>query len=152
MQVRGAGHRLDAMVRVVAPVDVSDKQRDFEIDSHLVAISDTGAEMHDLAIEPADAKIKATLVRQMITAQIPVIVSTSGEFADGKKLEKAECVPEKVNILAEPSLVHSIVALHTKNVDLSQLRSDSTIDVELELPERVMCETKTVTVRFITED
>ena len=99
-----------------------------------------------------DAKIKATLVRQMITAQIPVIVSTSGEFADGKKLEKAECVPEKVNILAEPSLVHSIVALHTKNVDLSQLRSDSTIDVELELPERVMCETKTVTVRFITED
>ena len=152
VQVRGAGHRLDAMVRVVAPVDVSDKQRDFEIDSHLVAISDTGAEMHDLAIEPADAKIKATLVRQMITAQIPVIVSTSGEFADGKKLEKAECVPEKVNILAEPSLVHSIVALHTKNVDLSQLRSDSTIDVELELPERVMCETKTVTVRFITED
>lgn len=152
VQVRGAGHRLDAMVRVVAPVDVSDKQRDFEIDSHLVAISDIGAEMHDLAIEPADAKIKATLVRQMITAQIPVIVSTSGEFADGKKLEKAECVPEKVNILAEPSLVHSIVALHTKNVDLSQLRSDSTIDVELELPERVMCETKTVTVRFITED
>lgn len=56
VQVRGAGHRLDAMVRVVAPVDVSDKQRDFEIDSHLVAISDTGAEMHDLAIEPADAK------------------------------------------------------------------------------------------------
>ena len=73
-------------------------------------------------------------------------------IADGKKLEKAECVPEKVNILAEPSLVHSIVALHTKNVDLSQLRSDSTIDVELELPERVMCETKTVTVRFITEN
>ena len=49
-------------------------------------------------------------------------------------------------------MVHSIVALHTKNVDLSQLRSDSTIDVELELPERVMCETKTVTVRFITKD
>ena len=87
----------------------------------------------------------------MITAQIPVIVSTSGELRR-QKLEKAECVPEKVNILAEPSLVHSIVALHTKNVDLSQLRSDSTIDVELELPERVMCETKTVTVRFITED
>lgn len=69
-----------------------------------------------------------------------------------KSLKRLNVCPKKVNILAEPSLVHSIVALHTKNVDLSQLRSDSTIDVELELPERVMCETKTVTVRFITED
>ncbi len=152
VQVHGAGHRLDSMVKVVAPVDVSEKERDFEVQSHLVAISDTGAEMHDVVIEPADAKIKATLVRQMITVEVPVLVSTTGELADGKTLEKAVCEPEKVKILAEPSLAHSIVALHTKEVDLSRLRSDGTADVELELPPRIMCDTKTVTVRFITED
>lgn len=150
--VRGAGHRLDAMVKVIAPVDVSEKQRDFEVQSHLVAISDTGAEMHDLSIEPAEAKIKATLVRQMITAELPVIVSTTGELADGRKLTKAECVPAKVSILAEPSVVHSMVALHTKSVDLSKLNSDSVVDVELDVPDKVMCETKTVSVKFITED
>mgnify|MGYP000038967100 FL=1 len=150
--VRGAGHRLDALVKVVAPVDVSEKERDFEVQSHLVAISDTGAEMHDLAIEPAEAKIKATLVRQMITTELPVIVSTTGELADGKKLVKAESTPAKVSILAEPSVAHSLVALHTKQVDLSRLRSDGTVDVELDLPPHVMCGTKTVTVKFVTED
>lgn len=149
--VRGAGHRLDAMVKVVAPVDVSEKERDFEVQSHLVAISDTGAEMHDLVIEPADVKIKASLVRQMITTEIPVLAVTSGEFADGKKLVKAECDPEEVSILAEPSVAHSLVNIHTKNIDLSGLRSDAVVPVELELPNKVMCETKTVNVRFITE-
>ena len=132
VQVRGAGHRLDAMVRVVAPVDVSDKQRDFEIDSHLVAISDTGAEMHDLAIEPADAKIKATLVRQMITAQIPVIVSTSGELPTAKSLKRLNVCPRKL-IFWQNLRWYTALLRCTPKCGLSQLRSDSTIDVELEL-------------------
>ena len=151
VEVRGASHRLDAMVKVVAPVDVSEKERDFELDSHLVAISDTGAEMHDLAIEPATAHIKASLVRQMITAELPVLVSTTGELADGAKLVKAVAEPERVKILAEPSVAHSIVAVHTKQVDLSRLRADSKVDVELDLPNKVMCDTKTVTVHLETE-
>ena len=61
-------------------------------------------------------------------------------------------MPAKVSILAEPSVVHSMVALHTKSVDLSKLNSDSVVDVELEVPDKVMCETKTVSVKFITED
>lgn len=151
VEVRGASHRLDAMVKVVAPVDVSEKERDFELDSHLVAISDTGAEMHDLAIEPATAHIKASLVRQMITAELPVLVSTTGELADGAKLVKAVAEPERVKILAEPSVAHSIVAVHTKQVDLSRLRADSKVEVELDLPNKVMCDTKTVTVHLETE-
>lgn len=150
--VRGAGHRLDALVKVVAPVDVSEKQRDFELQSHLVAISDTGAEMHDVVIEPAEASIKATLVRQMITAEVPVLVSTTGTLANGKTLVKAEAEPAKVTILAEPSVAHTVVAVHTKEVDLSRLRADGTADVELELPSRVMCNVKTVKVKFVTEN
>lgn len=150
--VRGAGHRLDALVKVVAPVDVSDKGRDFELQSHLIAISDTGAEMHDLVIEPAEVNIKATLVRQMVTSEVPVLVSTTGTLADGRKLVKAEADPAKVSILVEPSVAHTVVALHTKEVDLSRLRSDSTVDVELELPPRVLCNVKTVKVKLVTEE
>lgn len=149
--VRGAGHRLDSMVKVVAPVDVSEKQRDFEMQSHLVAISDTGAEMHDLVIEPGDVSIKASLVRQMISTELPVVVTMTGELADGKKLVKAVSDPEKVSILAEPSVAHSMVSIHTKEVDLSRMRSDGTIEVELDLPDKVMSDTKRVRVSFVTE-
>ena len=149
--VRGAGHRLDSMVKVVAPVDVSEKQRDFEMQSHLVAISDTGAEMHDLVIEPGDVSIKASLVRQMISTELPVVVTMTGELADGRKLVKAVSDPEKVSILAEPSVAHSMVSIHTKEVDLSRMRSDGTIEVELDLPDKVMSDTKRVRVSFVTE-
>lgn len=148
--VRGAQHRLDAMVKVIAPVDVSDKADSFELQSRMVAMSDTGAEMHDLTITPAEASIKATLVRQMITAQVPVVVSTSGELADGRRAQ-VECTPGTVKILAEPSVLQSIINVHTKNVDLSTVTLDENMEVELELPQRVYSTDSSVTVRVTAE-
>ena len=72
--VKGATHRINEMARVVAPVDVSERENDFQVESTLIAMSANGLEMHDLQISPAKAQLKASLVLQMITYEEPVVV------------------------------------------------------------------------------
>lgn len=50
--VKGATHRINEMARVVAPVDVSERENDFQVESTLIAMNKSGLEMSDLQITP----------------------------------------------------------------------------------------------------
>lgn len=149
--VKGAKHRIHEMERVVAPIDVSERENDFQVESTLIAMSKNGLEMPDLQILPAKAQVKASLVRQMITVELPVVVETTGTLTGGMKLKRAISEPETVKLTAEPSILQNITEVKTHPVELSNFSTNSNIEAILLLPEKTMADTHTVKVHIEAE-
>ena len=148
--VKGASHRINEMGRVVA-VDVSERENDFQVESTLIAMSNSGLEMPDLQITPAKAQVKATLVRQMITVEVPVVVETTGKLTGGMSMKRALSEPATVKLTAEPSVLQNITEVKTQPVDLGKFSTDGNVEAVLLLPEKTMADTHTVKVHIEAE-
>ena len=146
--VRGATHRLKNINKVVAPVDVTDQKDNFQTVSDLVAVNDNGYDIPNMKIIPASVTVEATMVRQMITVDVPVKVIMKGNLPDGVNVSKVEVVPKQVRITAPPSVLKDLAEVKTKPVDVSLLTGSITMAAELDLPEKVIPETSSVQVIF----
>ena len=149
--LRGATHRIDKVNKVVAPIDVTDHSGDFQAESELVAVSDDGYDIPNMKIIPERVMVHATMVSQMLSVDIPVKLVVSGELPKGVTVTKTEILPEKVRITAPPSLLNELKAINTKPVDVSKLAGSTAVAAELDLPEKVLPEVRTVQIRLSVE-
>lgn len=149
--LRGATHRIDKVNKVVAPIDVTDHSGDFQAESELVAVSDDGYDIPNMKIIPERVMVHATMVSQMLSVDIPVKLVVSGELPKGVTVTKTEILPEKVRITAPPSLLKELKAINTKPVDISKLAGSTAVAAELDLPEKVLPEVRTVQIRLSVE-
>ena len=149
--LRGATHRIDKVNKVVAPIDVTDHQGDFQSESELVAVSDDGYDIPNMKIIPERVMVQATMVSQMLSVDIPVKLVVSGELPKGITVTKSEILPENVRITAPPSVLKELKAINTKPVDVSKLEGSMVVAAELDLPEKVIPELRTVQIRLSVE-
>ena len=149
--LRGATHRIDKVNKVVAPIDVTDHQGDFQSESELVAVSDDGYDIPNMKIIPERVMVQATMVSQMLSVDIPVKLVMSGELPKGIIVTKSEVLPDKVRITAPPSMLKELKAINTKPVDVSKLEGSMEVAAELDLPEKVIPELRTVQIRLSVE-
>lgn len=149
--LRGATHRIDKVNKVVAPIDVTDHQGDFQSESELVAVSDDGYDIPNMKIIPERVMVQATMVSQMLSVDIPVKLVMSGELPKGIIVTKSEVLPDKVRITAPPSMLKELKAINTKPVDVSKLEGSMVVAAELDLPEKVIPELRTVQIRLSVE-
>ena len=149
--LRGATHRIDKVNKVVAPIDVTDHSGDFQAESELVAVSDDGYDIPNMKIIPERVMVQATMVSQMLSVDMPVKLVVSGELPKGITVTKSEILTDKVRITAPPSLLKELKSINTKPVDVSKLMGSIVVAVELDLPEKVIPELRTVQVRLSVE-
>ena len=149
--LRGATHRIDEVNKVVAPIDVTDHQGDFQTESELVAVSEDGYDIPNMKIIPERVMVQATMVSQMLSVDIPVKLVMSGELPKGIIVTKSEVLPDKVRITAPPSMLKELKAINTKPVDVSKLEGSMVVAAELDLPEKVIPELRTVQIRLSVE-
>ena len=149
--LRGATHRIDKVNKVVAPIDVTDHQGDFQSESELVAVSEDGYDIPNMKIIPERVMVQATMVSQMLSVDIPVKLVMSGELPKGIIVTKSEVLPDKVRITAPPSMLKELKAINTKPVDVSKLEGSMVVAAELDLPEKVIPELRTVQMRLSVE-
>ena len=149
--LRGATHRIDKVNKVVAPIDVTDHQGDFQSESELVAVSEDGYDIPNMKIIPERVMVQATMVSQMLSVDIPVKLVMSGELPKGIIVTKSEVLPDKVRITAPPSMLKELKTINTKPVDVSKLEGSMVVAAELDLPEKVIPELRTVQIRLSVE-
>lgn len=149
--LQGATHRIDKVNKVVAPIDVTDHDGSFSAESNLVAVSDDGYDIPNMKILPARVMVEASMVRQMLTVELPVELVLSGELPKGVKVSRTEIAPEKVRITAPPSVLNGLLSIKTKPLDVSQITASTAPVVELNLPDKVLPEISTVQVKISIE-
>lgn len=149
--LRGATHRIDKVNKVVAPIDVTDHTGSFQAESELVAVSDDGYDIPNMKIIPDRVMVQATMVSQMLSTNVPVKPVMSGTLPDGVVVTKTEIVPESIRVTAPPSVLKDLKEVKTKPVDISKLTGSSAVAAEVELPEKVIPEIRTVQIKISVE-
>lgn len=149
--LRGATHRIDKVNKVVAPIDVTDHTGSFEAESDLVAVSDDGYDIPNMRIIPERVMVQATMVSQMLSTHVPVKLVMTGELPKGVVVTKTEIIPESIRITAPPSVLKELKEVKTKPMDISTLDGSVVSAVELDLPEKLIPELRTVQVRISVE-
>lgn len=149
--LRGATHRIDKVNKVVAPIDVTDHTGSFEAESDLVAVSDDGYDIPNMRIIPERVMVQATMVSQMLSTHVPVKLVMTGELPKGIVVTKTEILPESIRITAPPSVLKELKEVKTKPMDISKLDGSVVSAVELDLPEKLIPELRTVQVRISVE-
>lgn len=149
--LRGATHRIDKVNKVVAPIDVTDHTGSFEAESDLVAVSDDGYDIPNMRIIPERVMVQATMVSQMLSTHVPVKLVMIGELPKGIVVTKTEILPESIRITAPPSVLKELKEVKTKPMDISKLDGSVVSAVELDLPEKLIPELRTVQVRISVE-
>lgn len=149
--LRGATHRIDKVNKVVAPIDVTDHTGSFEAESDLVAVSDDGYDIPNMRIIPERVMVQATMVSQMLSTNVPVKLVMTGELPEGIVVTKTEILPESIRITAPPSVLKELKEVKTKPMDISKLDGSVVSAVELDLPEKIIPELRTVQVRISVE-
>ena len=149
--LRGATHRIDKVNKVVAPIDVTEHTGSFEAESDLVAVSDDGYDIPNMRIIPERVMVQATMVSQMLSTNVPVKLVMTGELPKGIVVTKTEILPESIRITAPPSVLKELKEVKTKPMDISKLDGSVVSAVELDLPEKIIPELRTVQVRISVE-
>lgn len=149
--LRGATHRIDKVNKVVAPIDVTDHTGSFEAESDLVAVSDDGYDIPNMRIIPERVMVQATMVSQMLSTHVPVKLVMTGELPKGIVVTKTEILPESIRITAPPSVLKELKEVKTKPMDISKLDGSVVSAVELDLPDKLIPELRTVQVRISVE-
>lgn len=146
VEIRGAANQIAKISRVIAPVDVTDKDGNFESESNLVAINDDGYDVPDMTISPNRVTVKATMMPQMLTVNLPVQFVHEGNVADGFEIKSAATEPAKIKISAAPSKLKGVTVIKTKPLNVAKLNTNSNPIVELALPEGAIADTNVVKV------
>lgn len=149
--LRGATHRIDKVNKVVAPIDVTDHTGSFQAESDLVAVSDDGYDIPNMRIIPERVMVQATMVSQMLSTNVPVKLVMTGELPKGIVVTKTEILPESIRITAPPSVLKELKEVKTKPMDISKLDGSVVSAAELDLPEKIIPELRTVQIRISVE-
>lgn len=144
VEIRGAANQIAKISRVIAPIDVTDKNGNFEAESNLVAINDEGYDVPDMTIIPNRVTVKATMMPQMLTVELPVHVEYEGSVADGYEIKSAIIEPVKIKISAAPSKLKGMTVIKTKPLNITKLKANSNPIVELDLPDGSIADTNMV--------
>ena len=147
--LRGATHRIDKVNRVVAPIDISNHTGSFQTESELVAVSDDGYDIPNMRIIPERVMVQANMVSQMHSLDIPVKLVMSGDLPAG--IVVTEIAPESIRVTAPPSVLKELKDVKTKPVDVSKLNGSTVVAAELDLPEKVIPERRTVQIKISVE-
>lgn len=128
----------ESAVNRVAKLVVSDKKEevfeDVVLDCTIKALDEKGNEVKEVILSEKSANIAVKVSKGK---SVKVNVVTSGELADGLKLNSMEVVPKTVEILGPKEVLDSINEINTTVLDLGTITDSKDLNLEIVLPEGI---------------
>lgn len=148
VDVKGASGRIAEIGKVVVLVDVSNRDKNFEDDAAVVAISKDGTEMYDVNVTPSKVHVSAVVLKQLATNNFPIVADLTGTLPPGFAVDSISVSPQTVKLTAEPGLLANITEIKTAPVVLDKLSGDLEMQMPLSIPEKVLADTHNVLVNI----
>lgn len=149
--VSGASNRLANAFKVIALVDITGKEKNFEDYANLTPVAIDGSEMYDLNVQPSRVQVKALMLKQLATVELPIKPVMSGILKKNYAISSVKTIPEKVKLTADPAVLAGITEIKTAPILLDNIEDDVEMQMPLNLPDKVLAETHSVLVKIQLE-
>ncbi len=151
VRVTGAASLVERVQSAAAAVNLTGIRVSQQQQYTLTARDSSGADLRPLRIEPSAAEVKIAVSQVEVSWGVTVAVQPRGTVADGYNLVSVTVEPPLIAITGPIEQVQSIPFVPTEEIDLTNLRTNQTRNVRLQLPASVRSQRDTVTVTLRVE-
>ena len=144
VKVNGPSKYVDMVQGVLGKIDVTNMDRDVEKVVELIPIDGEGKAVNNVTLSASTATIRISIKKGK---SVPIRINTTGEAPNGVTIETMDVNPKNVEITGVSDAVNNIASLSTEPIDLSTINADTTLDVNLEVPEGVKISNDIITVK-----
>lgn len=144
VKVNGPSKYVDMVESVLGKIDVTNMDRDIEKVVELIPINSDGNMVNNVTISASTATIKISIKKGK---SVPIQINPTGQAPDGVTIETMEVSPKNVEIIGISDVVNNIASLLTEPIDLSAINADTTLDVNLQVPEGIRISNDIITVK-----
>jgi YbbR domain-containing protein len=148
VMITGPQSHLDAVDKVVAPVEIRGRTAAFSQDAKLVLLNAEGNEIKSLKVEPSQVSVSGNLESGSVSRQVEVKTVLSGNLPAGTLLRRVFTEPAKIEIKGPKEIVDRITTVSTDPISLEGITKDVTREVPLQLQPGLTVVKKTVMVRI----
>jgi YbbR domain-containing protein len=129
--VDGPKSQLDTVDKVVAYVDISDKNADFTAEAPLSLINRSGKEVEGLQISASKVNVAVALMQEADKKMVNIKTLFAGELPKGVVLRRIITVPDKVELYGPAASLDKIDFVYTEPIQLSAI--DKNIEREVKV-------------------
>lgn len=135
VDIIGSETEVSKVSLVKAIVDVQNAESDITKKESPVKVYDEQGNELNVVVEPSTVKVTVPLLPP--SKEIPVTFEPKGELAKGYRLVGIEPVPEFIAVYGSQDALKGVSAFVDIEVDVSDLKEDTTLDVDLPLPDGI---------------
>jgi YbbR domain-containing protein len=137
VEVRGPSTRVAAISKVIARVPIDASGLNVDRDFDLEAIDAQGNQVTNVEIDPARARVRVAVARDLANRTLPVVPEFTGSPPAGFRVESVVVDPPVVTVTGESTAVTQMDGAHTEPISLDGRQRDFEMQVALALPEQV---------------
>lgn len=137
---------LARVANIVAHVDLAGKQQDFTEEATIKALDSDGKEVTGITITPDKTVIQGKVISVPVSRKVKVSLRTVGNLPGDLEMKAIDMEEDEVAVSGYRPNVEAIDSIGTKPLNLSTVTDSATIELELDLPEGITSETKTIAV------
>jgi YbbR domain-containing protein len=151
VRVTGAASLIARVQSAAVDVNLTGIRVSQEQQYTLTARDSSGAAVRPLRIEPSAAEVRIAVGQVEVSWGVTVSLNTRGSVAEGYNLVAAIVDPQLITIQGHVEQIQAITFIPTEEVDLTNLRTNQTRNVPLQLPTTIKTQRDTVTVTLRIE-
>lgn len=152
MAVTGASSKVNQVVAVRAQLDLSNRRNPLDIVTPLVPIDAQGNRVNDVMVEPRSTTISVNIFARADVRQLTIRPAIElNTLEAGYVLTSIGYEPQTLYVSGSAERLAQLPAtIETASIDLTNMTSDFSVDVEVELPEDIviLSGSSTVTVNL----
>ncbi len=137
---------LGRVEKVIAHIDLANKEHDFSEEAVLKAVDSEGNEITGLTITPDKSMIKGKVISVPVNKTVDVSFQMVGELPSGLALKSIKAHSDQIVISGYRPNLEGVTALQTEPLNLSNVTGSTAVDLKVILPEGITTEQKTITV------
>lgn len=148
--IKGPRSWVNEVSKVVATVDVSNRNSPGKIARPVKILDDEGNEVRGVDKEPSMIDIDIPVFR---TLSLPIELQTENELPEDFLIKEINIHPSTIDIIGDNS-IEQLTKINTKVIDINSLLDKSTAQVELDLPDNVelLSPNQKVIISYIIEN
>lgn len=150
VQITSSKSVVDQIAVVKAFVDVDGIGESLEIEDVPIRVYDSEGNELNVRVEPETVNVTVNVDNP--NKNVPVEIETTGEAQEGIIISSTTSETEEVQVFASSSNLDGINEITTEAIDLSEITEDTTMEVELNIPDNArLLNPSTITVNIETD-
>lgn len=144
--VKGPRSQIDKVSKAVGYIGLDGNKDDFTVIVPLRAVDNDGKEVSDVTLLTSTLNASVTLAGGINKKTVSITPVAGSDLPDGYVLDSIKAIPDKIEIKGDPQVIATINSLNTAKISLAKMTASGSQTVNLEIPDGVTIQTKTVDV------